>query len=73
VQVAKEKSVTAVQLAFRTHFHSAGWFHVKLCAKCTAVTDSFFAICRTHQLLCCGSAISKLLTPSGVAQQRSAG
>jgi hypothetical protein len=28
-------------------------------ARCTAVTDSFFANCRTHQFLCCGAAIFK--------------
>jgi hypothetical protein len=40
--------------------YSAGWFHVKLCAKCTLHSCySFFAICRTQQLLCCGVAILK--------------
>jgi hypothetical protein len=35
LQLGKEESVTALQHAFRTHFHSAGWFYVKLFAKCT--------------------------------------
>jgi hypothetical protein len=42
--------------------YSAGCIHAKLCvwyAHCTAVTDSFCANCRTHQLLCCGVAIYK--------------
>jgi hypothetical protein len=40
---------------------SAWWLHVYLCEKCSCagVTDSFFANCRTHQLLCCGVAIFK--------------
>jgi hypothetical protein len=49
-----------VKFAFRTRFHSAGWFHARLCATCTDVTDSFFANCRTQQLLCCGVAIFKI-------------
>jgi hypothetical protein len=35
LQLAKKESVTAVQCAFRTQFHSDGWFIVKLCAKWT--------------------------------------
>jgi hypothetical protein len=31
--------------------HSAGWFQVKLCVKCT-LHSSLFTNCRTHQLLC---------------------
>jgi uncharacterized membrane protein len=38
LQLTKKESVTAVQHAFCTQFHLAGWFHVKLCVKCILQT-----------------------------------